>query len=140
MCTTTLQILKFVHSPKTQNYKYLEKKTFFLQIKSFIHYFLGAITLAKKILAKKIQKKNFNFVCFLNYMIFRSILKTQTSYRRLYTDVDECRRVTRRMQISIDESLDKCRRVQTSHWTSVDKSLDECRQVQASVDEGKKFL
>ena len=61
MCTTTLQILKFVHSPKTQNYKYIEKKTFFLQIKSFIHYFLGAITLAKKILAKKIQKKKLQF-------------------------------------------------------------------------------
>ena len=57
----------------------------------------------------------------------------------MYTSVDECRRVTKQVQTSVDELLNEFRRVQKSHWTSVDKSLDECRQMQTSVDDSKIF-
>ena len=66
------------------------------------------------------------------------------------------RRVTRRVQTSVDESqanVDECRRVQTRHQTNVDKcrqvtrrvktsvdeSRDECRQIQTIVDESNIF-
>ena len=63
--------------------------------------------------------------------------RMQTSRRRIYTSVYECRQVTRRVQMNVDESLDRCRQIQTSHQTSVGKSLNECRQTQTRVEESK---
>ena len=72
---------------------------------------------------------------------WRFILKTQASHQ---TSVDECREVTRPVQMNVDESqsnvdehqtsVEECKRVQTSQQTtvdeyvSVDESLDGCRQ------------
>ena len=43
MFMMTLQISKFVDSPKTQKSKYLENELFFLHIKKLIHYTLRTV-------------------------------------------------------------------------------------------------
>ena len=66
--------------------------------------------------------------------------------RLVQTNVDECIRVTRRLQKSHQTSLDKCRRVQTSNQTNlyncrrVYTNVDQCRRMKTSVNESKKVF